>query len=127
MQWLRCYAADNVTFICRMIASKTMNSWIFRKICHSYVFFNPSFDDIGVIRFTRDFYRDNDVNKLNKVHGPVVQSIVSRTSLLMTISLTLVFSNTLIFCCKNMSSLCNAKTTHIFFSKIYQCICHNLR
>ena len=48
---------------------------------------------------------------------PVVQSIVSLTSLLMANSLTVVakvFSYTLIFCCKNVSSFCNAKATHIF-------------
>ena len=40
----------------------------------------------------------------------------------MTNSLTIVanvFSNTLLFCCKNVSSfcICNAKATHIFFNK----------
>ena len=28
-----------------------------------------------------------------------------------------VFSNTLIVCCKNVSSFCNAKATHIFAAK----------
>ena len=52
--------------------------------------------------------------------GPVVKSIFSLTSLLMTNWLTAVakvFSNTLIFCCKNMNSFCNTKATHIFQRK----------
>ena len=54
------------------------------------------------------------------VQEPVVQSIVSLTSLLMTNSLTvvtMVFSNKTHFCFKNVSGFCNAKATHIFFSK----------
>ena len=50
---------------------------------------------------------------------PVVQSIVNLPSSLMTNYLTVVaklFSNTLIFLSKNVSSFCNAKATHIFFS-----------
>ena len=38
----------------------------------------------------------------------------------MTNSLTVVakvFSNTLIFCCRNVSSFCNTKGTHIFTTK----------
>ena len=52
--------------------------------------------------------------------GQVVRIIDSLTSSLMTNSFTVVakvFSNTLIFCCKNMSSFCNAKAIHIFPKK----------
>ena len=52
--------------------------------------------------------------------GPVVQSLVSLTSLLVVKSLTVLvskISNSQVFCCKNVSSFCNAKATHIFFSK----------
>ena len=52
--------------------------------------------------------------------GPAVQSMVSLMSLLITNSLTAVaklFSNTLKFFCKNVSSFCNAKATHIFSAK----------
>ena len=48
--------------------------------------------------------------------GPIVQSIVSLTSLLMTNSLTVVgkaFSNTLIF----LLQKCDAKAAHIFSAK----------
>ena len=50
--------------------------------------------------------------------GPVDQSIVSLTSSLMTNSLSVVpkvFSNTVIFGCKNVSSFCEA--TQIFSAK----------
>ena len=46
-----------------------------------------------------------------KLQGPVVQNIDNLTSSLMTNSLTViakVFSNTLIFCCKNVSGFCSA-------------------
>ena len=52
--------------------------------------------------------------------GPVVQSIVSLTSLLMTNQLAVlakVFSNTMIFLLQNVSSFCNAKATHIYAAK----------
>ena len=58
-----------------------------------------------------------------KYLGPVVQSMVSLTSLLMTNSLTLVakvFSNTLKLLLQNVSSFCNAKASQSFlhfFSK----------
>ena len=47
--------------------------------------------------------------------GPVVQSIVSLTSLFMTNLLTVVTKG--FCCCKNVSSFCNANTTHIFSAK----------
>ena len=55
--------------------------------------------------------------------GPVVQSILSLMSSLITMGLltvvTKVFSNTLIFCCKNVSSFCNACKgySHFFSAK----------
>ena len=57
----------------------------------------------------------------------VVQSIDSLTSLLMISSFTVVakyFQTHKYFCCKNVSSFCDAKATHNFFSKKYQCICN---
>ena len=60
-----------------------------------------------------------DNNSLDQ--GPVVHSIVSLTSLLMTNLLAVVakvFSSKLyFFCCKNVSSFCIAKATHIFSAK----------
>ena len=53
--------------------------------------------------------------------GPVVQSIVSLMSSLMTNLLTVVadlFSNALIFLPQNVSSFCNANTTDILIAKI---------
>ena len=62
--------------------------------------------------------------------GPVVQSVVSLTSSLRVISLTVLadsIHNILIFFAeKNVSSFCNAKATHIFFSKQFQHICVSL-
>ena len=59
--------------------------------------------------------------------GPVVQSIVSLTSSLMTNLLPVVakvLSDALIFYCKHVRSFYNAKVYSHFFSKKYQCICH---
>ena len=53
------------------------------------------------------------------VLGPVVQSIVSLTCSVMTNWLTVVakvFTNVLMFCCKNVNSFC--KATHTFSAKI---------
>ena len=65
-----------------------------------------------------------------KYLGPVVQSVVCLTSSLRVISLTVLVGfihNFLIFFAeKNASSFCNAKATHIFFSKKFQHICVSL-
>ena len=56
------------------------------------------------------------------LQGPVVQSIVSLTSLLRVISLTVladsIYNILIFFAEKNVSSFCTAKATHIFSEKI---------
>ena len=65
------------------------------------------------------------VNALNEIKflGPVVQSVVSLTSLLVVKMLTVLstISNSQLFLV-NMSTFANAKATHIFSAKILACI-----
>ena len=68
------------------------------------------------------------INKIN-IQGPVVQSIVSLTSLLRVISLTVLADSIytiLIFCWKNVSSFCTAKATHIFSAKNFSIFAYHL-
>ena len=66
-------------------------------------------------------YDLNNIERNVKHQGPVVQCIVSLTSLLRVISLTVLADsiyNILIFLAeKNVSSFCTAKATHIFSAK----------
>ena len=62
--------------------------------------------------------------------GPVVQSVVSLTSLLRVISLTVladsVYNILIFFAEKNVSSFCTAKATHIFSAKNFSIFAYHL-